>query len=269
MPINLATITPASTKAKEVATEEYVDTSTDGMLTDSNFNTNITTIDGGKITTGKIQSANGNTYFDLAHNQIKMNNGSFILDSTAAGTSAAPNIQGGYIKSSYLETMYTVVPGTTNSGKFVHSVPSSASVTITMPLYGSGYRSDRVISSTNSSLVIIGKRAYNTGSVANGTSITSTLQQSISGGTPTTIDSKTTTITIPNIGVTVSVYVTVFTMTGMGTGMGTGGGTGYPYVTLVGTHDFMYVVNLPTYPADSSVTFSVPSGTVSMILSNT
>lgn len=64
---------------------------------------NVTTIDGGKITTGKIQSANGNTYFDLANNQIKMNNGSFILDSTAVGTSTYPNIKGGYIKGATID----------------------------------------------------------------------------------------------------------------------------------------------------------------------
>ena len=57
MAINPATLIPAVIKAKNVATEDYVDTSTDGMLTDSNFNTNITTIDGGKITTGTIDAS--------------------------------------------------------------------------------------------------------------------------------------------------------------------------------------------------------------------
>ena len=56
MAINPATLIPAVIKAKNVATEDYVDTSTDGMLTDSNFNTNITTIDGGKITTNSVDA---------------------------------------------------------------------------------------------------------------------------------------------------------------------------------------------------------------------
>jgi len=52
----------------------------------------------GSLSTGIIYSHDKSTYFDLDHNQIKMHNGTFTLDSTAAGTSSAPNIQGGYIK---------------------------------------------------------------------------------------------------------------------------------------------------------------------------
>ena len=101
MAIDITTLSPAVLKAKNVATESYVNTSTANLaLTDMS---NVTTIDGGKITTGKIQSNNGNTYFDLNNNQIKMNNGSFTLDSTAVGNSTAPNIQGAYIKGSTIE----------------------------------------------------------------------------------------------------------------------------------------------------------------------
>jgi len=67
---------------------------------------NSTNIDGSKITTGKIQSADTSTYFDLANNRIKMHNTTglgFTLDSTALGTSTDPNIQGGYIKGTTIE----------------------------------------------------------------------------------------------------------------------------------------------------------------------
>lgn len=78
---------------------------------------NVTTINGGLINTGRIASNDNSTYFDLANNQIKMNNGDFILDSTAAGTSSSPNIQGGYIKGT------TIDGALVKAGRFVPSRP--------------------------------------------------------------------------------------------------------------------------------------------------
>jgi len=78
---------------------------------------NVTTIDGGLISTGKVQSNDGSTYFDLNNNQIKMNNGDFILDSQAAGDSTNPNIQGGYIKGT------TIDGALVKAGRFVPSRP--------------------------------------------------------------------------------------------------------------------------------------------------
>ena len=101
MAIDITTLSPAVLKAKNVATESYVNTSTANLA--NKDMSNVTTIDGGKITTGKVQSADTNTYFDLSNNQIKMNNGSFILNSTAAGTINDPNIQGAYIKGAYIK----------------------------------------------------------------------------------------------------------------------------------------------------------------------
>lgn len=75
-------------------------------------NTNIasglpgsTTINGGLVKTGRVESSNGTTYIDLDANQIKMYNSAtgFTLNSTAAGTSIDPTIFGGYIKGGTLE----------------------------------------------------------------------------------------------------------------------------------------------------------------------
>lgn len=89
-----------------------------------------TIVDGGRITTGIIQSHDTNTYFNLDGNQIKMDNGTgFILDSTAAGTAPAPNIQGGYIK------------GTTIDGVSIIGASIDATTDITAPtVYGNTFR---------------------------------------------------------------------------------------------------------------------------------
>jgi len=64
--------------------------------------TGTTVIDGGRIETGLIADPTGANFFNMETGQIKMDDSvnSFILDSAAAGTNAAPNIQGGYIKAS-------------------------------------------------------------------------------------------------------------------------------------------------------------------------
>lgn len=121
MAINLATLTPASVKAKNVATEDYVDTSTDGMLTDSNFNTNITTIDGGKITTGSIGAD------QIAANTITADkiqsvyiNGYTIEGAVIRGAS----IEGSVIKSSWID--YTTTGDLTNWQYYTTSTIPSA-----------------------------------------------------------------------------------------------------------------------------------------------
>ena len=64
-----------------------------------------TSINGGKIKTGKVESTDGSTYIDLDTNNIKMTNtsSSFTLDSTVNGSSSTPNIQGAYIKGVVVE----------------------------------------------------------------------------------------------------------------------------------------------------------------------
>ena len=120
MAINPATLIPAVIKAKNVATEDYVDTSTDGMLTDSNFNTNITTIDGGKITTNTLQAdrlkagTNATTVwtggglvssnFDgNSYGNIGAPTRGFRLSSNADGTNDDPNMYGAHIKGGTLD----------------------------------------------------------------------------------------------------------------------------------------------------------------------
>lgn len=66
MPINTATITPASLKAKEVATEDYVNSAVSNVsIDDATWQTkvqqaldsNTTTIDGARITTGILDAS--------------------------------------------------------------------------------------------------------------------------------------------------------------------------------------------------------------------
>jgi hypothetical protein len=74
MAINIAQLTPASLKAKEVATQEYVDNSVpEGMVTETEVTTIIgnTTLDGNKITTGYLSAdriAAGIIYDDTHYN---------------------------------------------------------------------------------------------------------------------------------------------------------------------------------------------------------
>lgn len=95
---------------------EIVTNSTLGLAID----TNVTAIDGGKITTGIVQSSDGGTFFNLDQNHIKMYNAAneFTLDSTAAGDTATPNIQGAYIKGGTIEgTSFSSIDFSTNDIK--------------------------------------------------------------------------------------------------------------------------------------------------------
>ena len=139
MPINIATITPASLKAKDVATEDYVDSAVSNVsIDDATWQTkvqqaldsNTTTIDGARITTGSItagqiqtgsvsadrlmagtngstvwtggglvsQNFNGNVYGNIGSPTA-----GFRLSSSAAGTDADPNIYGAYIQGASVE----------------------------------------------------------------------------------------------------------------------------------------------------------------------
>jgi len=73
MPLNVGNLVPASLKSKEVATQEYVD---NGILNSGYvlpeevaqaINTNTTTIDGAKITTGSINAS------DIATGVLSLN----------------------------------------------------------------------------------------------------------------------------------------------------------------------------------------------------
>lgn len=99
MPINTTTITPASLKSKEVATEDYVDSAVSNVsIDDATWQTkvqqaldsNTTTIDGARITTGTIAS-----------NRIDSNivNGKTIIGAKIYGA----YIEGSIIRSSWID----------------------------------------------------------------------------------------------------------------------------------------------------------------------
>ena len=103
MPINIATITPASLKAKEVATEDYVDTAvSNATISDATWQTkvqqaldsNTTTIDGAKIATGSIAAdkiaANSITANQIAANTITADR--INVESLNAGNIVAKNV---------------------------------------------------------------------------------------------------------------------------------------------------------------------------------
>lgn len=90
MPINTATITPASLKAKEVATEDYVDSAVSSVPnTDEEWQARVqyaldadeTVINGSKITTGSIDAGRVNTG-TLNANVIKGHIGNVYINIT-------------------------------------------------------------------------------------------------------------------------------------------------------------------------------------------
>lgn len=139
MALNIATITPAVLKAKEVATEDYVDTAVSNMtISDATWqakvqeavNNDMTTINGSHIITGTIganqiaansisadrlsSTSGGSTVWNGGGLVSSNFNGNvvgnigtptqgFRLSSNAAGTSSDPNIYGAYIKGATLE----------------------------------------------------------------------------------------------------------------------------------------------------------------------
>lgn len=149
--MKLAKIT-ADTVTSELATSTYIDAKTRDLATTEYVDT--TEIDGGRITTGKVESHDGGTYFDLANNQIKMDNGSFILDSTAAGTNASPNIKGSYIKGSHIEG--STIQGTTITGSTI--VSSTMKLRDLIVLTDDGYETESILHGSHSNTDIY---AYN------------------------------------------------------------------------------------------------------------
>ena len=132
MPLNISTITPAVLKAKEVATQEYVDNTTANALAGSGFvlpsevaaaiNNNITTIDGSKITTGTIQAgaiaAEAITADKLAANSVTTNSiaagavGSINIASTLQSDNYSSNTSGWVIrKNGTAEFMDVILAG--------------------------------------------------------------------------------------------------------------------------------------------------------------
>lgn len=121
MPLNLSTIRPAVLKAKEVATQEYVDNTTASALANSGFvlpaevanaiNTNTTTIDGSKITTGTIQAgaiAAGAITADKVSADVF--SGQTIIGGNIYGTRIeGASILGAVIKSSWIDYSNTGV----------------------------------------------------------------------------------------------------------------------------------------------------------------
>ena len=102
MSLNVSTITPASLKAKEVATEEYVDTAVSNVtISDATWqakvqeavNNNATTIDGSRIVTGSI-----------AADKIMVND-LFSKNITYTGVITGGNQAGGGIIRSYNGSM--------------------------------------------------------------------------------------------------------------------------------------------------------------------
>lgn len=121
MALNLSKITPASLKAKEVATQEYVDTTTANAISSSEFvlpsevaaaiNNNTTTIDGSKITTGSIQAgaiAAGAITADKVSADVF--SGQTIIGGNIYGTRIeGASILGAVIKSSWIDYSNTGV----------------------------------------------------------------------------------------------------------------------------------------------------------------
>ena len=248
MALNPTTLTAASEKAKEVATLADVPTSTSGTvnptatteplgstyhnitddsmwtytasgwvqggdpdaLTDANFNTNITTIDGGKITTGFINAnridANTVNASNLLVNQTVRSSGftaiggaGFRLKANAAGTTADPTIYGAYIRAGTLQAslLYNdslkVVTSNGNTAPF--AIANLATVTgtssgtyysgtlqVVSAIFSTGYLSNRLVSTTSPREIIAYKNlAYHRANIA--------IQRSTDGGGWTTIKS--------------------------------------------------------------------------------
>ena len=79
---------------------DYVDADNRGLCIITVINSSGTTIDGDKIVTGKIQSWDGNTYFDLVNNEIVMADGRItgvtVIDSDLLNINSDVNFDPGY-----------------------------------------------------------------------------------------------------------------------------------------------------------------------------
>lgn len=97
MAANLPTLVPASEKAKNVATETYVDSST-GDIINNIYLTGTTTIDGGKIATDSITAAQINTI-------------GLVAENIQATELYGKNLYGSYIEGAVIKASYLDLDG--------------------------------------------------------------------------------------------------------------------------------------------------------------
>ena len=227
MGLNLSTLTPASLKSKNVATEEYVDSGISNLTkvediswqseVQAAINNNATTIDGGKIVTNtlygnrligntvsadKLTSSTGTSTTWTGGGLVSQNfNGNvsgsigsptqgFRLSSNAAGTSTDPNIYGAYIKGATMDSTSIKIVSATDSSKSGNIFYSK---TLVSPVaygssYGSGHLPDRICNS-NSIIEILASFSITTGENTYNTNV---LEYSIDNqSTWAILDSKT------------------------------------------------------------------------------
>lgn len=253
---------------------------------------NVTTIDGGKITTGSItasqikagtitadrlgpstnnttvwqggglvsQNFNGNS-----HGGIGSPSRGFRLSSNAAGTSTDPNIYGAYIKASYIESLYSPVPGTNNYGNFNYSAYAAggSSVSVVGPTYGSGYNKNRVTSLTNSNLVVKGFADVSTGAVA-AWDVKRYLQRSVDGGAYEDIQTKRMYFNLPLVrdmdtdsdhtdGGFVSIAIVIEIQ---------------PTMAMNTTLEFYFVEDLASIGNFNTISYRIPNGTTFVTINN-
>lgn len=256
------------------------------------INNGFTTINGGKITTGSVAAnvlmpTTGGTTVWSGGALISQNfNGNsvgaigsptqgFRLSSNAGGTSSDPNIYGAYIKASYVESLYAPVVGTNNSGRFNYAT-SGTIVSIVGPNYGSGYINNRVVSITNSIVIIKGTVEIDTSTVQT-SNISKYLQRSINGGAYNTIQTKTYyhNITTIDFWVTIDVYVNIsIYIPGQGTFSGSDTDHQaqhviiYPTMRVITSLEFYYIENLSAIGDFNSLSYTIPDGVVSITIHN-
>ncbi|MCG3662508.1 hypothetical protein L5F37_03750 [Aliarcobacter butzleri] len=285
----------------------------DSIITKENIqdalNNNVVNIDGSKITTGYIgvgrlmafsvtadklspstgkstvwsggglvsENFNGNH-----HGNIGSPTQGFRLSSNATGTSTDPNIYGAYIKASFIESLYVAVPGTNNYGNFNYTSYGST-VGVVGVNYGSGYRNNRVISLSNSVVVVKGFLNINTDEVSKW-DISGTLQRSINSQAYTTIQTKRMYFNLPaqtqtdsaHYVIDISVNVTVWVDGKSGSGSGSGRDSGFisitisiaPKMAMITTLEFYYIENLQSIGNFETINYKIPGGTVFLTLNN-
>jgi hypothetical protein len=186
-------------------------TGTDGVVTTSNvqtaINNNITTIDGGKIVTNQALVNNLNATGGITASKIDVDNGNgFILNSEVIGTSASPNIQGGYIKGAVLEGVALQVndikiraigyPNNYGSIFLISNNTSMSFTTLTSDTFigrNSGIGFNRLRQCNTNQEFYIQANLSNSTTFS---SINITIQVSLNGGTWTTLSSITGTVYI-------------------------------------------------------------------------
>ena len=186
-------------------------TGTDGIVTTSNvqtvFNSNITTIDGGKIVTNQAFVNNLNAVGGITASKIDVDNGNgFILNSEVIGTSASPNIQGGYIKGAVLEGVALQVndikiraigyPNNYGSIFLISNNTGTSFTTLTSDTFigrNSGIGFNRLRQCNTNQEFYIQANLSNSTTFS---SINITIQVSLNGGTWTTLSSITGTVYI-------------------------------------------------------------------------